>query len=259
MDHAPRDLSRFSIRRQPDDTTCGPTCLQAVYSHYGLEVPFAEIDAAVPRIEGGGTLGVHLATDALRRGFRVRVLTWNLEVFDPSWYALERGELVQRLRARAAANEREKTSEACEAYAAFLEAGGRIEFTDLDAGVLRRFLRRGVPILTGLSATFLYRESRELPDGRPDDVRGDPCGHFVVLTGYRTASREVIVSDPLHPNPLATVHTYPVPTRRLVGAIFLGVMTYDANLVVVEPPPKKASRSGRPPTDANDRRHESAG
>lgn len=26
-----RDLSSFEIHRQPDDVTCGPTCLHAVY------------------------------------------------------------------------------------------------------------------------------------------------------------------------------------------------------------------------------------
>lgn len=25
----------FDIRRQPDATTCGPTCLHALYRHYG--------------------------------------------------------------------------------------------------------------------------------------------------------------------------------------------------------------------------------
>ena len=125
---------------------------------------------------------------------------------------------------------------AAEAYAEFLELGGKVEFRDLDPALLRGVLSRGVPILTGLSATFLYRESRQRPtDDKPDDIAGDPVGHFVVLTGYDPNSNEVFVTDPLHPNVLSQTHTYPVPVERVIGAIYLGVLTYDSNLLLIEP------------------------
>ena len=56
-----------------------------------------------------------------------------------------------------------------------------------------------------------------------------------MLTGYTPKSREIFVTDPLHPNALSVEHTYPVPIERVVGAIYLGVLTYDANLVVIQP------------------------
>lgn len=233
----PRDLSRFEIRRQPDDTTCGPTCLHAVYRHWGERVDLSRLIHSVPKVEGGGTLGVLLATDALARGYRATIVSWNLQVFDPTWFASDDVDLVARLRARAASVVKPKLKESCDLYANFLESGGRIEFRDLEAKLLRRYLKRNVPILTGLSSTFLYREAREHPtDGTADDVGGQPVGHFVVLTGYDPEERKIVVSDPLHPNPLAEVHTYSVPMSRLIGAIYLGVLTYDANLVVIEPP-----------------------
>jgi len=236
-----RHLSDFQIRRQPDDATCGPTCLHAVYRYFGDEVPLDDLLGEVPTVEGGGTLGVLLATHSLARGYRVTIVTWNLQVFDPTWFpgrASSAGgaSLRERLLLRAEAKEDPKLRVACRAYADFLDAGGKLELGDLEPALLRRFLRRGVPILTGLSATFLYREARERSlDCRPDDIAGDPVGHFVVLTGYRPASREVLVSDPMHPNPLAVVHTYPVMMGRLIGAIYLGVLTHDANLIVIEP------------------------
>ena len=42
----------------------------------------------------------------------------------------------------------------------FLERGGRIRYEDLSRGLLRRFLKRRLPILTGLSSTYLYRSVR---------------------------------------------------------------------------------------------------
>jgi hypothetical protein len=64
-------------------------------------------------------------------------------------------------------------------------------------------------------------------------------GHFVVLTGYLQDKREVLVADPYKSNPLASTRYYAVKIHRLIGAILLGIMTYDANLLVIEP---KAAR-----------------
>lgn len=230
-----RDLSAFAIHRQPDDETCGPTCLHAVYRYYGEEVVLDDVLRQVTMVPGGGTLGVLLATHALTRGYRATLVTWNLQIFDPTWFPSTTASLRERLLLRAEAKQDEKLTVAARAYADFLDAGGAVEFRDLEPDVIRRFLRRQTPILTGLSASFLYREARETPDGTPDPIAGDPVGHFVVLTGYRPEQRDVVVSDPLYPNPLAEVHTYPVRMERLIGAIYLGVLTYDANLIVIEP------------------------
>lgn len=232
-----RGLSDFEIQRQPDDTTCGPTCLHAVYRHYNDDVPLADLLGQVPTLAEGGTLGVLLATHALSRGYRATIVTWNLQIFDPTWFPHTPESLQERLEQRARAKRDPKLQVAARAYVDFLAAGGQLEFGDLEPTLLRRFLRRNIPVLTGLSASFLYREARENPEtGEPDDVAGEPAGHFVVLTGYRKETREVLVSDPLYPNPLAAEHTYPVKMQRLIGAIYLGVLTYDANLIVIEPP-----------------------
>jgi len=100
-----------------------------------------------------------------------------------------------------------------------------------------------VPILTGLSATFLYGEARERsyvdPSGvhhvEADDIRGLPSGHFVVLRGYDEHLREAFVADPLERNPLSRDRKYPVSIDRVFAAIMLGVVTYDANLLILKP------------------------
>ncbi len=238
-------LHPFDIARQPDDTTCGPTCLHAIYAYYGEDVELAEIIASVPELDEGGTLGVLLATDALRRGYTVKIATFNLRVFDPTWFTGAAVDLRAKLLARAdALRDDAKGAYVTEAYARFVELGGHIELRDIDADTLRRPLRRGVPILTGLSSTFLYREIRARGSKGSkividDDIRGDPEGHFVVLTGYDSQTRQIEVSDPLHPNPLSATHKYRVGVWRVIGAIYLGVLTYDGILITIEAPHKK--------------------
>ena len=70
-----------------------------------------------------------------------------------------------------------------------------------------------------------------------DDIGGEPVGHFVVLTGYRRDTREILIADPMASNPLVRSRYYAVNVQRLIGAILLGIMTYDANLLVIQPKP----------------------
>lgn len=226
----------FDINPQPNDTTCGPTCLHAVYRFYDDLVPLAQVVEEVPALEHGGTLGVLLANHALRRGYRARIYTYNLQLFDPTWFQLEGAALNQRLRDQRAAKRGMWLHTSTDAYLEFLERGGEVRAEDLTGRILRRYLAAGRPILTGLSATYLYRSPREIPaTSQPDDVRGEPAGHFVVLCGYDQQTRQALVADPLHPNPFAPTQFYEVGFDRLIGAILLGIVTYDANLLIIEP------------------------
>jgi hypothetical protein len=226
----------IDMRRQPDDTACGPTCLEAVYRFYGEDVELSRLLSDVPRVESGGTHAVHLANHALARGYDVQLITWNLQVFDPTWFQPGARPLRELLLEQMAAKTDRRLREVSPAYIEFVERGGRISYDDLRPSLLRALLKRRVPIITGLSATFLYRAMRERPsDQVDDDVRGEPVGHFVVLAGYDPSDKEILVSDPQHPNPLSQSNTYRVRMNRLIGAIYLGVLTFDGNLLILSP------------------------
>jgi hypothetical protein len=94
-----------------------------------------------------------------------------------------------------------------------------------------------IPVLTGLSATYLYNCSREAwidNHGTYDDVRGYPTGHFVVLSGYDEKTHNVIVADPYRENPVSRNNYYSVKASRLINSIMLGILTFDANLLVIQ-------------------------
>lgn len=238
----------LEILPQPDDFTCGPTCLHAVYRYWGDEVSIAQLVEEITRMPSGGTADVYLAHHALRRGYKVTIYTYNLRVFDPTWFTVPGIDVADRLRQQSAAKGRERPviGTLSDAYVEFLELGGDLRLVDLSPTLLRRWLRQGVPILTGLSSTYLYRRTREYGENDDDDdVRGDPQGHFVLLCGYRRQRRQVIVADPFLENPMAPGNHYSVSLDRVVGAILLGVLTHDANLLMIEP-----KKHGRKPTAA---------
>ncbi len=235
----------FSILPQPNDTTCGPTCLHSVYNYYGDHMPLPRLIDEVTMLEAGGTLAVLLACHALQRGYRAHIYTYKLQLFDPSWLLPGGPDIGQRLRAQMAAKNDPKLQVASEAYLRFLELGGELKFEDLTHSLMRRYLKQEVPVITGLSATYLYRTPREFgPKCDYDDVRGEPSGHFVVLCGYDKESRSIRVADPLLPNPVAASQIYEVGIDRVLCSILLGVLTYDANLLVIQPG-KKHDDSGK--------------
>lgn len=225
----------LDISAQPDATTCGPTCLEAVYRYFGDDVVLSRVIHEVESLDEGGTLDVFLACHALERGYDATIYTYNLRVFDPTWFK-QGVDLGAKLARQARYKRSRKHQLATAGYRRFLELGGSLRMTDLSGRLLRSYLRRDVPILCGLSATWLYRAMRERPaDCEDDDVRGEPLGHFVVLNGYDRAQREVRVADPYQPNPITGDHYYSVKLERLVCAILLGIITFDANLLVIEP------------------------
>lgn len=237
----------IDILPQPDETTCGPTCLHAIYRYFDNELPLEQLIEQIHRLEHGGTLAVFLACDALRRGYRATIYTYNLQMFDPAWFEPPGRDLADCLKRQMKFRDRAGVGAATEGYLEFLELGGRLKFEDLTSGLIRRYLKRGIPILTGLSATYLYHSPREYgPWSVYDDIRGKPSGHFVILGGYEPQSRSVLVIDPWQPNPMARSQHYEITIDRVIGAILLGILTHDANLLIIEPSKKSGSRHGRP-------------
>jgi len=225
----------LDISMQPDDITCGPACLHSVYEYYGDSISLQQVITEVKSLRGGGTLAVLLANHALKRGYKATIYTYNLHVFDPTWF-LNKESLAEKLKAQAVIKNDEKLSFATNGYLEFLEKGGTLLFEDLTIGLIRHFLKKSIPILTGLSSTYLYRSVRENPDNDLDDnIAGSPTGHFVVLSGYDKEKREVLVADPYRMNPVSNDHYYMVSIARLLGAVLLGILTHDANLLIIEP------------------------
>ena len=226
----------LSILPQPDNSSCGPTCLHAVYAYYGDRISLDTVINETRFLVDGGTLAVFLACHALRRGYRASIYTYNLQVFDPTWFLSPDIDISERLTRQAEAKDDPKLRDATRGYLEFLSLGGKLKYTDLTTRLLRSLIRKRLPVLTGLSFTYLYRNMREFgPDSHDDDIRGNPGGHFVVLSGYNRKDRTILIKDPYRRNAAADVSDYHVNIDRVICSILLGVLTYDANLLVIYP------------------------
>jgi hypothetical protein len=145
------------ILPQPDETTCGPTCLHAVYRYWGEDESLTKVIQRTGRLEHGGTFAVFLACDALRRGYNATIYTYNLNVFDPTWFTQRGIDIADRLQKQRETKMDYRLQHATTGYLEFLSLGGRLRLLDLSRYLIRGILRRRLPIITGLSSTYLYR------------------------------------------------------------------------------------------------------
>ena len=107
---------------QPDETTCGPTCLHAVYRYWGEDARLAEVIARTRKMELGGTFAIFLACDALRQGYQATIYTYNLTVFDPTWF-VPGVDIAERLQRQREVKQDARLQQVTEGYLEFLQPG----------------------------------------------------------------------------------------------------------------------------------------
>lgn len=241
----------LAINTQPDDETCGPTCLHAIYHYYGSHHALEDIINSIERSLSGGTLTPMLGKHAVINGFDTTLYVNNVELFDPTWFhqgASDSAHLIAKLTEQMKYKKNKRMLQASMAYIEYLQLGGTMRFETVNGALLKSYFKQNIPILTALSATYLYRSAREryTADGTGyyDDVQGTPCGHFVVLCGYDESNRQIVVADPHRENPISHNNYYKVSSYRLINAIMLGVLTYDAHLLIIKP--KKDADANNP-------------
>ncbi|MFH2137848.1 MAG: C39 family peptidase [Candidatus Omnitrophota bacterium] len=238
-------MLKIKIETQPDDFTCGPTSLHAVYNYYRDDISLSEVISKVASLEEeGGTLAVCLGSHALKRGYSATVFSYNPKVFDPTWNSFTSEEIIERLSDQLKYKKGKKFSNATDEYIKFLRSGGKLAFNDLTPALLKYYFDKKIPVLAGLNATYLYQSKREHVgiNGNviEDDLKGTSAGHFVVLCGEKDSS-QVVVADPYKKNPFSPDNYYEVDINRLINSIMLGVITYDANLLIIQPEKRKGS------------------
>ncbi len=234
----------LTIPTQPDDENCGVACLHAVYNYYGLTVGLSDLLEQIDPFyfPSGGTRAPFLGKHALQQGFEAIIYINNLDLFDPSWFKQGKAApslLIDKLTNQLNYKNDKAPLQLSIAYLNYLRLGGQIRFQTLNSHLLKPYFNQGIPIITALSATYLYGCAREryTDDGVAvyDDEYGMPRGHFVVLCGYDQKKKHVVIADPHRENPLSQDHYYKVSIFRLINAILLGILTHDGTLLIIQP------------------------
>lgn len=165
-----KHIIELDIQAQPDDQTCGPSCLYSLYRHFGdTELSLKQVIDQIEKLDHGGTL--HRGARASPRT-PPRLRRHHLQLPRPA----PRPYLVRRRRRRSRRRRRRRSPQAAapgqgrgdarfklatKTLIDFLELGGDLRMEDLTPALLSRYIAAGSPILTGLSSTYLYGQARE--------------------------------------------------------------------------------------------------
>src|SRR3954468_21617588 len=88
------------VSKQPDDESCGITCLQAIYDYFDYPTSLGKLKHEIEHWQTGGTVAVNLARHALTHGFKAEIHSYNIKIFDPTWSNLNAKDLSLKLKKR---------------------------------------------------------------------------------------------------------------------------------------------------------------
>jgi hypothetical protein len=168
---------------------------------------------------------------ALDNGYSARVHSRSLSIFDSTWYDLDVGSLIQKLK-----KQQEHTRKLEETFCGykklhlevqsairFLENGGEIDFSSISKDLIISYLNGKIPVIATFTAQLVYKLSKESDDGH-DDVGGEPWKHTLVINGFKKNRFYVIDPANFQPEP-----KYSINSDTLIDAI----IRYDSNLLII--------------------------
>ncbi len=227
-----KKILSISIERQPNDVSCGATCLYSIYHYYEDDITLEELLKEVKHVDNGGTLALLLGINALKRGYKALLITYNVDFFDPSWFVSPGVNIVSKLRLQKRWRHELIIQQYTPWYLDYIKDGGSITSEPFTEELVKKCIDHGDPLLIGVNVSYLYGESRIFRD-RYNDIRGMSEGHFVIICGYDTLKGTLLIADPWQTNPFSLKSTYWVKFNHLITSMMLGVLTHDANVLVI--------------------------
>src|SRR3989338_11302338 len=137
----------LNIQTQPNDETCGPTCLHSIYQYYGLHISLNQVIETVERSLSGGTLGPLLGKHALMHGFDATIFVSNVNVFDPTWFKQSQAPndmLLTKLRNQNKFKKSKSMNQISRAFIDYLNLGGTVRFKTLDVKLLKYYFDKKI-------------------------------------------------------------------------------------------------------------------
>jgi uncharacterized protein YvpB len=204
--------------------TCGPTSLQQVLAYYRKKISLNEILKNIKMFKYGTWTG-YLGICAIKLGFKAKLVYYNVNYIDPTWFGLSRNRLIKKLEVLLRREKRKKRKEGITSLLEYLKAGGEIIFQIPSESLLLDCLKKKIPPIVCLSSTILYKRKRFDFKKNKRSEYGEPFGHFIVVSGYENG--KFIVTDPHQ----KYGGVYKVPEDKFIFAwLFLG-----GDCLIIEP------------------------
>jgi len=213
------------------ESDCRAICLKQVVDYCGVKSELSDINSYCTDSRKFRDWDYFLGEYALQNGLAATVHTRALGIFDPTWFSLNKEDLIKKLELKKKELERLARThpgflkfelEASHAIK-FLHMGGKIDFSPFSNSLIKTYLARGTPVIATITGQLVYDLPKER-DSVDDDVSGDPWKHSVTIGGFDR--RKYTVWDPSN---VIDRRKYRINEDFLLDA----VVRYDSNLLVV--------------------------
>jgi len=219
-------------------TSCTPSAVATLLSHYGNDISEDELMKVVPTVkdengEGHGSINQQYAQWLAEQGYKTTIYSADVQVLDLSWMKLGSEEVVTRLKKRVGGYEvpsleRFFTDAYTQSYIDFIESGGQLKIVPyISSDLLYKLLKKG-PVLPAVCYSTLHGTGRsKLENGAfvKNDIDGRAPNHTIVIYGHNEKG-EFYVSDPDMKPGLHVINS-----EQMVAAIATAQIECD-NLVV---------------------------
>lgn len=217
---------------------CEPACLKQIMNYFKIRIG---LDELVSKISTDNfrwqNWDFNTARVAMSYGLTTTIYTTSTGIFDPTWFDLEKNELIGKLRKEIKFLKEGKYNglpsylEDATAALRYLESGGKIKFECITKELLEDALLRRNPLIAPVNYTLLRNAPRERyveskDKWIPDDIKGNSYGHVVVIDGFTNDSFAIVDPWP------KSKGKYLVNKSVLIDSI----LRNDANLIEVSKP-----------------------
>ncbi len=172
-----------------------------------------------------GTWSPYIGIYAMKLGYNVEIFTYDVSLFDPTWFNLSNKSLIKKLKIAIKKIKDKDKKFGVRGYIDFLREGGKLTFKIPTKKILIKFLKKKIPPMAFVNSTAYYKRKRkDFKAGKRSEF-GEVGGHCIVISGYKNG--KFIVTDPNY----FKGGIYEVPEDKLIFTW----SNWGGELVVVKP------------------------
>lgn len=221
-----------NIKQKVTSNTCGPSCLEAIYRHYGKDRGLEGILEDLHITKEESTYGPQLARHLNNNGFKTCICSSDPNVVSPEWRNASVDSIIEDLKGWIIYHFDKKVDKIWIKKALFLlfylQEGGNLQVNDVTRSFLDKSLQEGNIILACVAESWIWKKRKISKVAKYDNIKGKVHGHFVVV--YEQEDEKYLISDPYPTNIQDKEGLYKVDKDTLITSI----LTWSSEILIIK-------------------------
>lgn len=216
----PKTNKNFPHNQQAVDLyTCGPSCLQNIYEHYGINKTLSTILQELGVNEKESTHTPQLAKYLKQNDFETIILSSCPDNFSPDWGSKPKDEVIELMKQWVTHNTGDIWLKDTLYLLFYLQDGGELKQVDLSTKIIDQYIDNDYLVLACVDETWIWGKRKISDVAQYDSVKGHVQGHYVVI--YGQDGNDYLISDPYPTGLLGKEGLYRVNKDKMLVSILV--------------------------------------